>query len=350
MQYIDPFPVKCEFCEHLAYYPLTPLKAEKAACTACKKVLRQTPRNLRNSSRKHGIEIWHVAFVFEVILDFDLDCDLIYDEDPSEETTLLAFIELVQKVKPSVSTRNLLDFDMLDTVRSTCDDEQLLALTLKELALLSHPEEPLPDTNSLADPRVKGIEIDELKAKYKKRRIARQAQDKLTGRASNEESSFKIKDPITNNLTLFWEKEDNEDSNQSLTNQEIQSTVNNLGYTLPTLYIQLMKIQNGGNPQNTLIQLDNEKPTNYRISTFIRLDSIAAESEYMRNEWGYPDIGFYICECPSAGHHLVALDYTECGPKGEPTVVHVDQENDFKKTILAANFEQFINQLKYDED
>ncbi len=90
--------------------------------------------------------------MFEVILGFDLDCDLIYDEDPSEEATLLAFIELVQKVKPSVSTRNLLDFDMLDTARSTCDDEQLLALTLKKLALLSHPEEPLPDTNSLADP------------------------------------------------------------------------------------------------------------------------------------------------------------------------------------------------------
>ncbi|MBB1304362.1 SMI1/KNR4 family protein [Pseudoalteromonas sp. SR43-5] len=350
MQYLDPFPVTCEFCEHLAYYPLTPLKAEKAACTACKKVLRQTPRSLRSSSRKHGIEIWPIAFVFEVISDFDLDCDLIYDEDPNEETTLLAFIELIQKVNPSVSTRNLLDFDMLDIARSTCDEEQLLALKLKELALLSHPEEPLPDNNSLADPNVKGIEKNEVFAKYKKRRIARQAQDTLTGRVPNEQSSFNIKAPINNNLTLFWEKEDNEDSNQPLTDQEVQSTLNNLAYTLPTLYIQLMKIHNGGVPQNTLIQLGEEKPTNYHISTFIRLESIAAESEYMRNEWGYPDIGLYICNCPSAGHQLVALDYTECGPTGEPTVVHVDQENDFKKTILATNFEQFIKTLKYEDD
>lgn len=137
---------------------MTPLKAEKAACTACKKVLRQTPRNLRSSSRKHGIEIWPFAFVFEVISDFDLDCDLVYDEEPNEETTLLAFVDLVQKIKPSVSTRNLLDFGMLNTARSTCDEEKLLTLKLKELALLSHPEEPLPDNSSLADPNVKGIE------------------------------------------------------------------------------------------------------------------------------------------------------------------------------------------------
>ena len=86
------------------------------------------------------------------------------------------------------------------------------------------------------------------------------------------------------------------------------------------------------------------------IFSFIRLESIDAESEYMRSEWGYPDIGLYICNCPSAGHQLVALDYIDCGPTGEPTVVHVDQENDFKKTILATNFEHFIKKLKYEDD
>ena len=126
----------------------------------------------------------------------------------------------------------------------------------------------------------------------------------------------------------------NEEKNKPLTEEDIQNTVRNLGYKLPILYIQLMTIQNGGYPRNTLIQLDNEKPTNYSISKFIELDSIEAEGEYMRNEWGYPDIGLYICDCPSAGHHLVALDYTDCGPEGEPTVVHVDQENDFKKPFL----------------
>ena len=350
MQFIDPFPVKCEFCQHLAYYPLTPLKAEKAACTACKKVLRQTPRNLRSSSRKHGIQVWPSAFIFEAMMEFDVDLDLVCEDELNQDTTLSAFIKLFQQAKLNISPHDILNFDMLDIARSTCGDEQLLALTLKELAFLSHPEEPLPDANSLADTSVKGIEVYELKAKYKKRQIARQTQNKLTGRASYEGPSVEMNDPITNKLTLFWEKEDNEDSNEPLTDQEIQNTVNDLGYTLPTLYIQLMKIQNGGYPQNTLIQLDSEKPTNYSISEFIGLDSIEAESEYMRNEWGYPDIGLYICNCPSAGHHLVALDYTDCGPEGEPTVVHIDQEKDFKKTMLAANFEQFIDKLHYDPD
>ncbi|TMO04367.1 SMI1/KNR4 family protein [Pseudoalteromonas sp. S558] len=353
MQYMNPYPVKCEFCQHLAYYPLTPLKAEKAACTACKKVLRQTPRDLRRSSRKHGIEIWPTALIFEVMLQFDIDYDLVSDDELNEETTLSTFIELMQRADPSISARDLLTFDMLDTARSTCDEEQLLTLKLKELSLLSHPKEPLPDNNSLADPNVKGIEKSELQTMYKQRRKARQTQEKLTPRPSAEESTVEVKAPNANKYSNFWQKQSEEnhaDIDKPLTNDEIQNTLNNLGYTLPTLYIQLMKIQNGGYPQNTLIQLDEEKRTNYSISEFIKLGSIAGESEYMRNEWGYPYIGLYICNCPSAGHQLVALDYTECGPMGEPTVVHVDQENDFKITILATNFELFISKLQYDED
>ena len=69
----------------------------------------------------------------------------------------------------------------------------------------------------------------------------------------------------------------------------------------------------------------------------------------MIDEWGYPEIGVYICDCPSAGHDMIALDYRKCGKNGEPEVVHVDQESDYKITFLAVNFEQFIMSLKHDE-
>jgi hypothetical protein len=46
---------------------------------------------------------------------------------------------------------------------------------------------------------------------------------------------------------------------------------------------------------------------------------------------------------------MVALDYRECGPDGEPQVVHVDQEEGFRITKLAGNFDEFIRGLEPDD-
>lgn len=39
------------------------------------------------------------------------------------------------------------------------------------------------------------------------------------------------------------------------------------------------------------------------------------------------------------------LDYRECGPRGEPGVVHVDQERGYRVTPLAPSFEAFVWEL-----
>jgi SUKH superfamily protein len=56
----------------------------------------------------------------------------------------------------------------------------------------------------------------------------------------------------------------------------------------------------------------------------------------------YPDIGIYFADCPSAGHDMIALDYRE---PGEPRVVHVDQEVDYRITKLAPDFATFVSGL-----
>ena len=69
----------------------------------------------------------------------------------------------------------------------------------------------------------------------------------------------------------------------------------------------------------------------------------------MIDEWGYPPIGVYFADCPSAGHDMLCLDYRGCGADGEPQVVHVDQEVDYKTTFVAKDFASFIRGLEPDE-
>jgi len=92
-----------------------------------------------------------------------------------------------------------------------------------------------------------------------------------------------------------------------------------LGYKIPQACINLMKNQNGGIPVNTCF------PTNERTSWaedhvaisgimgigFEKTYSICGGlgSQFMIDEWEYPNDGIYICTYPSAGHDMILLDY-----------------------------------------
>lgn len=121
-----------------------------------------------------------------------------------------------------------------------------------------------------------------------------------------------------------------------------------LGYKLPESYIWLMKQHNGGVPVKTCFCVENDV---FEVAGILGIGSHGEHSPHFSitddiiSEWGYPNIGVPLCNCPSAGHDMIFLDYRECGPQGEPQVVHIDQEVDYRITFMANNFEEFIRGL-----
>ncbi|WP_342512340.1 SMI1/KNR4 family protein [Sporosarcina sp. FSL K6-1522] len=198
------------------------------------------------------------------------------------------------------------------------------------------------------------------KAEKQKRELLRLTKKKT---ALERGSTVAKKIPFSNMpLTDFWD--DSEYARTSYqseppTDELIDSIEKELGYKLPCSYITLMNQQNGGVPMNTCFP--TEEPTSWAEDhiAITGIMGIGREkgyslcgdlgSPFMIEEWGYPDIGVVICDCPSAGHDVVMLDYRACGKDGEPEVVHVDQEDDYEITFLADNFEEFIKGLVSEE-
>lgn len=163
-------------------------------------------------------------------------------------------------------------------------------------------------------------------------------------------------------LNAFWDGSQyaqDEYESDPPTDELIRSMEEELGYKLPESYIALMKHRNGGVPVNACFPTN--EPTSWSeehiaISGILgigreKANSLGGEfgSLFMIEEWGYPNIGVVICDCPSAGHDVVMLDYRKCGPTGEPEVIHVDQEADYEITFLAKDFETFIRGLVHED-
>jgi hypothetical protein len=155
----------------------------------------------------------------------------------------------------------------------------------------------------------------------------------------------------------FWdESDDYYTSPEPLTPELLQQAERLLGYQLPAAYLALLRTRNGGTPRNTCFPMST--PTSWAedhvaISGIMGLggkwglDSPELGSQSMLEEWGYPPIGILFGQCPSAGHDAIMLDYSQCGPAGEPQVVHVDVETEGEPavTFMAATFLEFLRAL-----
>ena len=133
-----------------------------------------------------------------------------------------------------------------------------------------------------------------------------------------------------------------------------------LGYKFPDAYLEFMKGHNGGLVEKcryAYADPETDRENEVLIHGFLGIGSDKPNtitgsfgSKFWIEEWEYPDIGIVICDCPSAGHDLVFLDYRGCGPEGELCVSHVDQEADFEITKIAESFEMFVDGLDFEKE
>jgi hypothetical protein len=137
-----------------------------------------------------------------------------------------------------------------------------------------------------------------------------------------------------------------------LTDALIASAERTLGYTLPASYLQLLRVKNGGVPKRKCFPTKGEHWSDNHVRAQVifgigglwGIDSEEFGTRHMIEQAGLPEIGIVVGMTPTAGHDAIMLDYSACGPQGEPRVVHVEPEDD-ATTILAANFAEFIRGL-----
>jgi hypothetical protein len=162
-------------------------------------------------------------------------------------------------------------------------------------------------------------------------------------------------------LAGFWEDSDwarGAYVGEPLTEEQIVSVEAELAVRLPDSYLELLSTQNGGVPRKRCFpttEATSWADDHVAISGVFGLDRAkssslcgARGSAFMQAKWGYPDFGICICDCPSAGHDMIMLDYRQGGPQGEPQVVHIDQERNYEVTFLAADFAAFVRGLVSD--
>ena len=157
------------------------------------------------------------------------------------------------------------------------------------------------------------------------------------------------------NWTGFWKDTDYAFESyigRDVTDEDIKNAEAELGYILPTAYIELLKNHNGGVVNKNCFINDDDDCV--YITGIYGIDrdkkySLLGEmgNEFWISKVKYPPIGIVVADTISGGHDMIFLDYRECGPTGEPKVVRVDQEGDYSITPLADNFGDFIKNLYF---
>jgi hypothetical protein len=148
----------------------------------------------------------------------------------------------------------------------------------------------------------------------------------------------------------FWSNLVDDRTGPPLKDETIEAVEKALGYKLPASYLRLLWLRNGGYPKNFCFPTTATTSwanDHIQITTLYGVGTNwgVGRSPQIVRERGYPDTGIVIAETPSGCDDAVMLDYSECGPGGEPRVVYVEAFGGSNFAVLAPNFESFVNGL-----
>ena len=137
-----------------------------------------------------------------------------------------------------------------------------------------------------------------------------------------------------------------------LTEDMVTAAERELKVKLPTTYLDLLRVCNGGYTRDAVIR--TSQPTGYAenhvpVDVIFGIPAIGDRGRfgtgqgilvtaYMTEEWGLPD-GLVLIN--GDGHWWIALDYRRSGPAGPPTIVWIDVERG-EDLQLAETFESFL--------
>jgi hypothetical protein len=136
-----------------------------------------------------------------------------------------------------------------------------------------------------------------------------------------------------------------------VSDDDIALAEDELKVQLPPEYKELIKQQNGGMVNRCIFPCGYKtgwSDDHIEITDILGIDKNKPSifgTGYLQSEWGYPEGYLNIANTPVSGHLEVFLDYREAGPNTDPPVVSIDQEDNYKVTLLAESFGDFIRNL-----
>ena len=145
-----------------------------------------------------------------------------------------------------------------------------------------------------------------------------------------------------------------EDTGPDLTAEMVRKAEASLGVVLPRSYLRLMYRVNGGVLTRPHYYLGWKGYPDLTLTVMNGIGHLggvdgALGSRYLVPEWQYPRIGVVFCETTAAGHETVMLDYTACGPRGEPAVTFVPEVWVGGRRIalrIADSVDEFLSRLE----
>lgn len=148
----------------------------------------------------------------------------------------------------------------------------------------------------------------------------------------------------------------------------IEASERELGVRLPPSYVALVRHRNGGHVRLNGVLLASPLPrhiSDRRMYEFERIEgiqpgdfhSITEQTRLAREEWGVPD---GLIAFDGDGHWWLCMDYRECGPAGEPPILHFDTESiDIREATgehvdaeipIADSFGDLLARLEYSSE